>query len=571
MLDVAQVRKIDMNNNITRVVTTSVAIMALLASAGCNQSRPTSAARAQVKSDGPTTNENANPHPVGNAGAGQGVFRFETFGNEGFWTDAMRLPKGMMDAKFTPVQALKAGLMVDIEALDSATKDALSKELKTDLSPREAPLLNDPKTTLKLVNANAVIGVVAVDSNHDGKMTVEAGDKVGIACAICHTITDESAFALPHGGSIGQRVDGPANNRLNMGALLAMAANSRAYYPNLQAELGGKTMGRAPKGLTKDSTEAEVDAYLMNPKFYPIGTFDETSDGNGNPVANTPFFRTDLAAPWGTSAANARLEDISNGSYTINLDLTTLVTPEGRHMLAMKAGAAGEELANNYAHILKVTGVTGYPFVKAALSGKPGEEATPVGRRVDNQKLLDMNAYTDRLPAPPGARVDGAAASRGRELFRQNCTGCHNVDQSRRVPQMLVAMPSIFPGYRPKTVADRKSPMSAVQDSPGTFDDKMIVEDASARGEIRGVALPLLLDLSRKPFFLHDASVPSLKALLDPDRGARAPHPFYLTDMSERADVVEFLRGLDANSGQQAHHRVSQPRLHRLATAPARN
>jgi hypothetical protein len=113
--------------------------------------------------------------------------------------------------------------------------------------------------------------------------------------------------------------------------------------------------------------------------------------------------------------------------------------------------------------------------------------------------------------------------------------------------------------------------MSAVQDSPGTFDDKMIVEDASARGEIRGVALPLLLDLSRKPFFLHDASVPSLKALLDPDRGARAPHPFYLTDMSERADVVEFLRGLDANSGQQAHHRVSQPRLHRLATAPARN
>jgi cytochrome c553 len=107
------------------------------------------------------------------------------------------------------------------------------------------------------------------------------------------------------------------------------------------------------------------------------------------------------------------------------------------------------ELANNYAHILEVTGVTGYPFVKAALSGKPGEEATPVGRRVDNQKLLDMNAYTDRLPAPAGARVDAAAASRGRELFRQNCTGCHNVDQSRRVPQMLIAMPSIFPGYRP--------------------------------------------------------------------------------------------------------------------------
>jgi mono/diheme cytochrome c family protein len=478
----------------------------------------------------------------------------------------MRLPKGMMDAKFTPVQALKAGLMVDVEALDPATKQALARELKTDLSPQQAPMLNDPKTTVKLVNANAVIGVVAVDTNGDGKMTVEAGDKVGIACAICHTITDGSAYALPNGGSIGKRVDGPANNRLNMGALLAMAANSRAYYPNLQAELGGKTIGRAPKGLTKDSTEAEVDAYLTNPTFYPIGTFDETSDGNGNPVANTPFFRTDLAAPWGTSAAFARLDDISNGSYTTNLDLTTLVTPEGRQMLAMKAGPAGVELANNYAHILEVTGVTGYPFVKAALSGKPGEEATPVGRRVDNQKLLDMNAYTDRLPAPAGARVDAAAASRGRELFRQNCTGCHNVDQSRRVPQMLIAMPSIFPGYRPAIVAERKPPMSPVQDSSGIFDDKMIVEDASPRGEIRGVALPLLLDLARKPFFLHDASVPSLDSLLDPARSATAPHPFYISNKSERSDTVEFLRGLDTGSGRQARHRVSRPHSPKLAS-----
>jgi mono/diheme cytochrome c family protein len=546
-------------NSTARVILPCLAMAVFLASNAYNQSGPTSPNRAQIKSDGPATNENANPHRTGDAARGQQVFRFETFGNEGFWTDAMRLPKGMMDAKFTPVQALKAGLMVDIEALDPTTKQALARELKTDLSPQQAPMLNDPKTTLKLVNANAVIGVVAVDSNGDGKMTVEAGDKVGIACAICHTITDGSAFAMPNGGSIGNRVDGPANNRLNMGALLAMSANSRAYYPNLQAELGGKTMGRAPKGLTKDSTEAEVDAYLTNPRFYPIGTFDETSDGNGNPVANTPFFRTDLAAPWGTSAANKRLDDISNGSYTMNLDLTTLVTPEGRQMLAMKAGAAGEELANNYAHILEVTGVTGYPFVKAALSGKPGEEATPVGRRVDSQKLLDMNAYTDRLPAPGGARVDTATASRGRELFRQNCTGCHNVDQGRRVPQMLVAMPSIFPGYRPAIAASRKSPMSPVQNSPGTFDDKMIVEDASPRGEIRGVALPLLLDLARKPFFLHDASVPSLDSLLDPARGATAPHPFYISNKSERTDTVEFLRGLDTGSGRQAHHRLSQP------------
>ena len=32
--------------------------------------------------------------PPGNAQAGRDVFRFETFGNEGFWTDTMRLPQG---------------------------------------------------------------------------------------------------------------------------------------------------------------------------------------------------------------------------------------------------------------------------------------------------------------------------------------------------------------------------------------------------------------------------------------------------------------------------------------------
>lgn len=534
--------------------TRSILAAALLIATGCSRDRSDSHSRTTApKSDGPSVQtevkqKNDPGHQIGDAAAGKAVFRFETFGNEGFWTDAMRLPKGMMDAKFTPVQALKAGLQVDVDALDPATKAAMAKELATDLSPQNAPMLNDPKTTLKLVNANAVVGVVAIDTNGDGKLTVEAGDKVGIACALCHTITDKSVYDLPKGGSIGRRIDGPANNNLNMGALLAMAANSRAYYPNLQAELGGKTMGRAPKGLTKDSTEAEVDAYLQNPEFYPVGTFDETADGNGNPVANTPFFRTDLAAPWGTSAANNKLDDIANGSYTINLDLTTLVTPEGRQMLKVKGGAAGEELANNYAAILKATGVTGYPFVKAALIGHTGEAATPVGRRVENKKLLDMNAYTDSLQAPKGAQVDMAASGRGRELFRQNCTTCHNVDQSKPVPPMLVDLKTIWPGYNPKVAAERKPPMSPIQNSEGVFDDKMIVVDASDRGEKRGVALPLLLDLARKPYYLHDASVPTLESLLDQSRGGKAPHPFYITNATERNDVVQFLKGLDTRS-----------------------
>jgi cytochrome c peroxidase len=141
--------------------------------------------------------------------------------------------------------------------------------------------------------------------------------------------------------------------------------------------------------------------------------------------------------------------------------------------------------------------------------------------------------------------VNVAAARRGREIFRANCTSCHNVDQSKFVPPLLVPMKRIYPGYRPAVLAKRTPPLSPIQNAPGTFDDKMIVVDASDRGSHRGNAMPLLLDLARKPVFLHDASVPSLDALLNPARGATAPHPFYVRDSAKRADTIAFLRGLD--------------------------
>lgn len=56
-----------------------------------------------------------------NIQAGQKVFRFETFGSEGFWADVMRLPEGMENEKFSPMQAWQAGLRVDVDALDEAS------------------------------------------------------------------------------------------------------------------------------------------------------------------------------------------------------------------------------------------------------------------------------------------------------------------------------------------------------------------------------------------------------------------------------------------------------------------
>ena len=80
------------------------------------------------------------------------------------------------------------------------------------------------------------------------------------------------------------------------------------------------------------------------------------------------------------------------------------------------------------------------------------------------------------------------------------------------------------------------------------FDDKMAVVNASLRGEKRGIAMPLLLDLGRKPVFLHDNSVPTLDALLQARRGPMAPHPFYVADPARRAEVVAYLRSLDTGS-----------------------
>ncbi len=500
--------------------------------------------------DGPAgADVNLHPHDSGNAQAGRDVFRNETFGNENFWTDVVKLPQGITAAAFTPKQALMAGYHVNVDKLDDTTKAAIAAEVQTDLSPANAPLLNSFATTVKLINANAVIGVVAVDSNNNGTIDITAGDKVGVACAFCHAITDGSVFKLPNGGSIGREVDGPTPHTLNVGATFAIAANSRALYPIAQLALtanGGKTIGRAPTGLTETSTEAEVDAYFNNPQFYPIGMFDDAPDGNGAPMHMQPMFRQDLAAPYGSEGAISKLDNFSNLVYTVLFDLRTLTAPGGRAFLHALGGAAGDEIVADYVSILNATGVPVEPQLEISSTGMPGAEATPAGVRVDNTKLMDMNAYLDGLSAPIGRQVAAASIANARQLFRENCTSCHNVDQGKFVPSMLIPMEDIFPGDNPVVLAQRMPPLGPIVNTVDSiFDDKMVVVNASIRGDIRGIALPLLLDLARKPVFLHDNSVPTLDNLLDESRGPLAPHPFYLSGQ-DRADMITLLESFSA-------------------------
>ncbi len=513
------------------------------AAAKIDQSTMNRGGMAMAAGDGPADQGMALPQQSGDAIAGRDVFRFETFGNEGFWTDAVRLPQGIAAAKVTPLQALKLGLQVDADMVDAATKAQLGAELAADPSGETSKLLNDPAVTTKLVMAGAVVGM----SPKNGK--------VGATCALCHTMSDASVFKVAEGGSIGSRIDGLANQDLNLGKIFATAANTRALYTVAQTQLTankGKTLGRAPRGLTENSSEAEFDAYFGNPRFYPVGMFDDTFDGNGNTMHNTPLFEQDLAAPYGSEGTMTKQDDFANLVFTTLFDQTMLTTTGGRAFVRKLAGAAGDEMIADYVKILRDTGVTGYPYVirQAREVGGVGELASPIGFRIDNNKLLALNAYLFALPAPAGMMSNSAAAARGRTAFAASgCTGCHNTSQARAVPTTLHAMARIWPGDRPAILAPRTPPLSPVQDTPRkTFDDKWAVVNASLRGEKRGVSMPLLLDLARKPVFLHDDSVVGLDSLLSQTRGRKAPHPFYVKNKAQRADVVVYLKSLDTNS-----------------------
>jgi len=497
------------------------------------------------------------PPQQGNASAGVDVFRNETFGNEHFWTDAVRLPQGILAAKLTPNQALALGLNVDLKRVPITITLHVAVQLLFDHSGKSSSVLNNPNVTPRLLNANAIIGFAAKDSNGDGRIDVTKGDKVGATCALCHTRIGFDVLRVPEGGAIGFRHDGEATHGLDFGTIVAAGQNSKALFPALQLALkanGGKTLGRAATGLTADSTEAEVDAYLRDKNAYPVGMFDDSVDGNGDPMHNSALFRQDLAGPYGTEGAIAKLENFSNLVYTALFDPTTLTTPGGRAFLRKLGGdAAGTEIADEYVRVLADTGVTGYPYVKAAPPANPadaGSEEYPVGLRVDNRKLLDLNAFMASRPAPKGKRGGNSGdIARGRAEFTSaGCTSCHNVDQNKPVPGFIVPMKTIFPGDNPVVLLDhRQPPLNPILNTPESiFDDKMAVVNASMRGEVRGIAMPLLLDLHHKPNLLHDNSVPSLDALLDPTRGSQAPHPFYVSDPQRRTQVVAFLNSLTA-------------------------
>jgi hypothetical protein len=138
---------------------------------------------------------------------GRQTFRFDTFGNEAFWGDTLKLHEAV--AQLSPRQALALGLKIDA--------DALPAELIEQIKRGEVDL-DDPATTILLLKLNAIVGVTGI-FRADGNIK-----SMGIQCALCHSTVDD-AFRP----SLGHRLDGWPNRDLNVGAIIATAPDLTAF------------------------------------------------------------------------------------------------------------------------------------------------------------------------------------------------------------------------------------------------------------------------------------------------------------------------------------------------------
>jgi hypothetical protein len=138
---------------------------------------------------------------------GREIFRFDTFGDEAFWGDTLRLHEAI--ATVSPNAALSLGLKVDVEALPQPLVKALRHGNVN---------LEDPAVTLALLKRDAVVGVTGF---FDAQGNLQS---MGIQCALCHSTVDD---VLAPG--IGRRLDGWANRDLNVGAIVALAPNVQPF------------------------------------------------------------------------------------------------------------------------------------------------------------------------------------------------------------------------------------------------------------------------------------------------------------------------------------------------------
>jgi hypothetical protein len=305
---------------------------------------------------------------------GQQTFRFDTFGDEAFWGDTLKLHQAIQGARFggvgegvSPRQALAAGLKVDLDALPAEVIRGVRLGKVN---------LDDPAVTLLLLRLNAVLGLKGF-FNEGGSLR-----SIGITCALCHSNVD-NRLAL----GIGRRLDGWANRDLNVGAIIAMAPDLQALADLLdvpqsavRAVLNSWGPGKFDAALVLDGKAFRPDgrsaAVLIPPAFGLAGVNLHTSVGWGA-VSHWNAFVANIAMRGQGTFYDPRLDDPVQ-----------------------------------------------YPI--AAANGLGHLRSTP---DLITSKLPALHLYQLALPSPvaPKGSFDPRAAERGKEVFNGpgKCATCH--------------------------------------------------------------------------------------------------------------------------------------------------
>ncbi|NDQ56165.1 MAG: hypothetical protein GZ088_03715 [Acidipila sp.] len=305
---------------------------------------------------------------------GKHIFRYDTFGSEAFWGDALQLHKAIAGEKngglgvgVSPKTALAVGLKVD--------SDALPEALKVQLKAGKVNL-DDPATTLALLKLNAVVGVTGFFEKNGNLRSL------GLQCAFCHSSVDDS-FAP----GIGKRLDGWANRDLNVGAIVSLSPNLKPFTDLLGVDA------------------ATVKKVLAS---WGPGCFDAELDKDGKALRPDGKRACTLIPP-------------ALGLAGVNLHTWTGF---GSVPYWNAYVAATEMHGSGTFYDARLSNPEQYPV--AAKSGSGKTRGVP---DLVTSKLAALHFYQLAIPAPqpPNGSFDKAAAARGKEIFNGNgkCSACH--------------------------------------------------------------------------------------------------------------------------------------------------
>jgi len=360
---------------------------------------------------------NDNPHqpPHSIISEGKNIFRFDTFGDEDFWSNLLHIDKaiagaanGGFGAGVSPKTALSVGLKVDAEAIPADVVAGIKSNTVD---------LDDPATTLTLLKLNAVVGLKGT-FNEKGSLTA-----VGITCAVCHSTVDNS-FAP----GIGKRLDGWPNRDLNVGAIISLTDNAQPIAdllhvdePTLRTVLGLWGPGKFAAVLFMDGKalrpDGKVAANLIPAAF---GLKD---------VSLTTYTGWGDISYWNSFVAN--LEMHGKGNFS-----------DPRLNDPIKYPIAVE---NHFYNVMNNPDLI-------------------------TSKLPALKAYQHSLdaPKPPAGSFNAGAAGRGKGLFmnKAQCASCHSMHLYKNEATILHSAEEIgiddFESKRSPTLKYRTTPLGGL-------------------------------------------------------------------------------------------------------------